>query len=212
MLGELIAKEIDGKPEQARLVSAILMGTVLVVPKGADVGGDFKHVPLCRSAGQVGCAIAFASFRDTVPPPPTSFFGRPREANDALAAACVNPANLGGGEGPLKSYLPSGSEAIVANFSVSPNAWAEGKTVTTPFVTVPGLLSAHCATSGPFTYLAVHVHGDQGGPRVKDITGDVIIFGHVQPEWGLHLIDANLTIGNLIDVVRAQSAAWADRR
>ena len=97
VLSQLIAKEIDGKPEQARLVSAILMGTVLTVPKGADVGGDFKHVPLCRAPGQIGCAIAFASFRDTIPPPPDSLFGRPEEASDTLAAACVNPANLAGG-------------------------------------------------------------------------------------------------------------------
>ena len=84
--------------------------------------------------------------------------------------------------------------------------------MTTPFVTVPGLLSAHCATTGPFTYLAVHVHGDQSGPRTKDIVGDVIIIGGKPlPSWGLHLIDANLTIGNLIDVVGDQARTWGRR-
>ena len=38
VLSALIANEIDGKPAQSKLVSAILMGTSLQVPKGADIG------------------------------------------------------------------------------------------------------------------------------------------------------------------------------
>src|SRR5215471_8452653 len=49
ILAELIRREIDGKPVQSRMVSAILLGTTLAVPKGKDVGGAFQHVPLCRS-------------------------------------------------------------------------------------------------------------------------------------------------------------------
>ncbi len=213
VLTQLIKNEIDGKPERARLVSAILMGTDLVVPRGADVGGDFKHVPLCHSSGQLGCVIAYASFRDTIPPPVDSYFGRPRAPGEDLAAACVNPANLAGGEGALKSYLPSGVERIVVvGPDAAPRPWAEGKTVTTPFVTVPGLLSARCVATPEFTYLAIHVHVDEPGARVKDIQGDAVYGGRVQANWGLHLIDANLAMGNLIDVVGDQSAAWTERR
>ena len=39
ILTSLIARDIDGKPEQRRLVSAILMGTTVAVPAGKDVGG-----------------------------------------------------------------------------------------------------------------------------------------------------------------------------
>src|SRR5262245_10914802 len=69
ILNRLIHDEIDGKPMQARLVSAILLGTTIAVPKGKDVGGSFKTVPLCKAATQTGCVITFASFRSTVPPP-----------------------------------------------------------------------------------------------------------------------------------------------
>ena len=62
ILAELIRREIDGKPVQSRMVSAILLGTVIGVPKGKDVGGSFQSVPLCHSASQIGCAITFASF------------------------------------------------------------------------------------------------------------------------------------------------------
>ncbi|MHB8529781.1 MAG: DUF3089 domain-containing protein [Caulobacteraceae bacterium] len=210
MLTQLIEKEVDGKPAQKLLVSAILMGTSLAVPKGEDVGGDFKHVPLCRSPSQLGCVIAFASFRDTSPPPADSNFGRPRIPGDDLVAACANPANLAGGEGPLKSYLASGSQAIAAA-ALSPGPWVEGKSVTTPFVTTPGLLTARCVSGPQFTYLAIHVNA-QPGPRVKDIVGDVVVGGQIQKNWGLHLIDANLAMGNLIDIVGEESRAWVARR
>src|SRR6185436_17696314 len=63
VLTQLIKNEIDGKPIQKQLVSAILMGTRLQVPVGKDVGGDFTSVPLCHASSQLHCAIAYASFR-----------------------------------------------------------------------------------------------------------------------------------------------------
>ncbi|HMB80675.1 MAG TPA: DUF3089 domain-containing protein, partial [Vicinamibacterales bacterium] len=42
ILIDLIRREIDGKPVQSRLISAMLMGTVVPVPKGKDVGGAFQ--------------------------------------------------------------------------------------------------------------------------------------------------------------------------
>jgi hypothetical protein len=210
VLTQLIRNEIDGTPAQRLLVSAILMGTSLAVPQGADAGGDFKSVPLCHAARQTGCVIAFASFRDTSPPPENSRFGRPRTPGPGLVAACVNPANLGGGEGPLKSYLASGNTAIAAA-AATPPARVAGKSVTTPLVAVPGLLSARCVSTPQFNYLAIHVNADPAGPRTKDIVGDVVVGGAVQKDWGLHLIDANLTMGNLIDIVHEESAAWTAR-
>jgi len=35
-----------------------------------------------------------------------------------------------------------------------------------------------------------------------------LVNGQVQADWGLHLIDVNLTMGNLIDIVRQQSKAY----
>jgi len=36
--------------------------------------------------------------------------------------------------------------------------------------------------------------------------------GQVQADWGLHLIDVNLAMGNLIDVVRQQSKAYLSKK
>ena len=191
----------------ARLVSAILMGTSLTVAKGSDIGGDFKTIPLCANPEQVACVIAFASFRDSSPPPDNSRFGRPRELNEKLAAACVNPANLAGVEGALHSYLSADNAMIAASGQPSVE-WVKGKSVTTPFVSVPGMLSAKCVSTPTFNYLAVHVNADPAGPRAKDISGDVVYGGKLQPDWGLHLIDANLTIGNLVDIVAREGKAY----
>ncbi|HEY5072234.1 MAG TPA: DUF3089 domain-containing protein [Caulobacteraceae bacterium] len=207
VLTQLIKNEIDGKPAQRLLVSAILMGTSLAVPNGGDVGGDFKTVRLCHASNQLGCVIAYASYRDDSPPPANAFLGRLRTPSGELAAACVNPADLAGGSGELKPYFASRNEAIVAA-AAPPTPWVAGKTVTTPFVTLPGMLTAHCVSAPPFTYLAIHVNANPAGPRVKDIPGDVIIGGAVQKNWGLHLIDANLAMGNLVAIVRDEGEAW----
>jgi len=203
VLTQLIRNEIDGKPAQAQLVSAILMGTVLAVPEGKDVGGAFAHIPLCAAPAQTGCAIAYSSFRETsLPPPDNTRFGRVRA--DGQEAACVNPANLGGGSGPTESYFG----ALIANGGAAPFPWLKGKTIDTPFVSVPGLLTATCVHSGPFHVLAIHINADPASPRASDIPGDIVFAGQVQKDWGLHLIDANLFMGNLVDIVGAESRAW----
>ena len=205
MLTELIKNEIDGKPIQKQLVLAILGGTRLGVPEGKDVDGDFQHVPLCHDAKTPGCVIAFASFRSTVPPPANTFFGKVQ--TPGWEAACVNPAALGGGSGPVHAYLTAHANYIVAAAYPLP-PWATGKTVETPFVEVPGMMTAECARNENGTYLSITVHGDPKDPRVDDIRGDVVIGGKVQANWGLHLIDMNLFMGNFLDIVRSETRAY----
>ncbi|MDO9430443.1 MAG: DUF3089 domain-containing protein [Phenylobacterium sp.] len=200
VLTQLIAAEIDGKPVQDKLISAMLLGTGLPVEKGKDTG-TFKSIPLCKSATQTGCAIAYASFLDTAPPPANSRFGRPREPNPAMEVACSNPANLAGGKGELHSYLAASGNGH------EPSGWAKGVNVTTPFVSLPGLLSATCVNENGFNYLAVHVNADQADPRI-----DAIKPGAVTPDWGLHLIDVNLAMGDLVDLAGSQGKAYLAKK
>jgi hypothetical protein len=69
------------------------------------------------------------------------------------------------------------------------------------------MLSATCEHSGPFNVLAVSI-ANGPGPRASDIPGDLVIGGKVQKDWGLHLIDANLFMGNLVDIVGEEGRAW----
>ncbi len=208
ILAELIRQEIDGKPIQSRIVSAILLGATLSVPRGKDVGGTFQQMPVCRSAGQTGCVISYVSFRSTAPPPSNSRFGRVSDGN--MSAICTNPAALAGGTADLHAYLSTAGSTITA--TTKPRPWViPERAVETPWVSVPGLLTARCTANEYATYLEITVNGDPADPRADDIVGDLFAGGQMLPDWGLHLIDVNLAIGNLIDIVRQQSKTWISR-
>lgn len=208
VLTQLIKNEIDGKPIQSKIVSALLLGTNVAVPKGKDVGGAFKQMPLCRAANQTGCVIAYVTFRDNVPPPANSLFGR--VAGEGMEAACTNPAALTGGSGELKAYLGSASNLVS---TATPHPWVTpAQSITTPFVSVPGLLTGTCVANEKGSYLAVTVHGNPEDPRTDTILGDVVTNGQVQANWGLHLIDANVAMGNLVEIVGQQARAFQSKQ
>lgn len=201
-LRRLITEEIDPNSKlRDRLISALLLGSPVAVPAGKDVGGAFKHVAACRAPSDVGCVITYSSFRSTSPPPADSFFARVREPGQR--AVCTNPANLGGGTGPLVSYFDTRdtTQLIGRVFHVFAAGVANPPVISTPFVALPGLVSSACVDTGPFSYLALSVHPDPG-TRVDDISGDLT------PQWGMHLVDVNVALGNLIDLVGTQAKAW----
>jgi hypothetical protein len=208
ILQELITQEIDGKPIQKQLVGAYILGATFLTPKGKDVGGRFQQIPLCRKPGQFGCVVNFSSFRSTVPPPANTLFGH--SDDPAMSGSCTNPVTLGEGGAPLRAYLSTSGRTITGTVATKP--WVADKTVDTPFVSVPGLLTAQCKTNEFSTYLEVTVNGNPADPRIDDITGDIGAVGKPLANWGLHLIDVNLAMGNLLDLVDAQSKAYRARK
>jgi hypothetical protein len=206
VLSQLVKNEIDGKPVASRMVSAMLLGTNLPVPKGKDVGGAFQHTPLCRAATQVGCVIAYVTFRASAPPPENTHFGKVTGEN--MIAACTNPAALNGGSGELHAYLGTRGGFLVSAEAAPPQWVTPAKPIDTPFVSLPGLLSAECVSNDSGSYLAVSVHGDPAGPRVSDITGDLVVGGQILRDWGLHLIDVQVALGNLIEIASQESKAY----
>jgi hypothetical protein len=194
-VNRLVSAMVDGKPDQARLVSLITMGTSVQAPKGADVGGTFKSIPACRRADQTGCVITFSSYRDNIPPSENALFGVSRGESESL---CTNPAALAGGKAANpKAYWSTGAKE-----------WVKGKKIDTPFVMTPGLVTTECVKRGNHSYLEVHVNADAADPRVDDPGTDVMAQGKPDPSWGLHLNDANIGMGDLVDVVGKQAAAW----
>ena len=205
LLTRLIAAEIDGKEPSEWLVSAILPGTGVEVSATGSVGGSFENIPQCRSASDTACVIAWSSFRANQPPPPDSLFGKAQ--TEGQRVACANPAEIDGSNGVLKPLLPAG--AILLDELAAPPPWAGGSiAIDTPFVSLPGLLTAQCVDKGGFSYLAITVNADATDPRTDAINGDVIMDGKVQPQWGLHMIDMHLAMGNLVEIVKRQGEAW----
>jgi len=209
LIARLLAQEVEGKPVQTQIVSAIVLGAAVMVPPGKDVGGTLKSMPLCRSDTQTGCVITYASFRDRVPPPPSSRFGR---ARDGLVAGCTNPAALSGGSGTPESYFLT-QGFLNGSGGDAPIAWTRpAKPIRTPFVKTPGLVSTECVSKGDFSYLAVHVNPNPHGRRTDELGGQILRSTGVDATWGLHLIDMDHSMGTLIRIVGRQAAAYARRR
>jgi hypothetical protein len=205
-LTQLIRNEIDGKPIQSRIVSALLIGTSVAVKKGQDKGGAFQSMPLCRSSDQTGCVVAYASFRASVPPPANSPFGR--VSGDDMEAACTHPAALAGGPAELDAYLAAAPGQVgQAAREVFP--WVTPAVeIETPYVSVPGLLTGECVRKDGASYLAVTVNADSADPRTDEIAGDVEQGGQVQASFGLHIVDMHLVMGDLVSLVGQQAEAY----
>lgn len=196
ILRRLVQERVEPDPvERARLVSALLLGGNFAVPDGADVGGDFQQIPLCRGPAEVGCVVAYSAFREDVPPDPaTALFGRPRSGPGV--AACTHPAALAGGAAPLDAYFPV-KDGLVTLAGLPP--------LDTPFVRMPGLLSGECVDRDGLRFLEVRIAADPGDPRPDDVPGDLTT------GWGLHLVDVHLGMGDLVALVGAQARTWAAR-
>jgi hypothetical protein len=202
LLTRLVQNEIEGKPIQRQVIAIHQLGTTIQVPPGRDVGGSYKSIPLCKSPTQTGCTVVYGSYRSTVPPSvnPPARFGRANTAQGTVAS-CTNPAALPGGKAMLDTYQ-----------STADVAWAKGKTITTPFVRLPGLAQGECVTRGEYTYLEITaINPGEDGPRRNVITGDV---GAQDPTWGLHNGDMSVAMGDLVRLAGSQGQAWlaANRR
>jgi hypothetical protein len=181
----LLQQEIDGHEAlRQRLVSALLIGGNLKVPAGKPVGGDLQNIPLCTRDHEQGCVVAYNTYGSR--PPANGLFGRPDTARK-LVAACTNPAALAGGPGTLRPLFPS-DRAL-------PGAPA----VRSPFTTYPDYVTGECRSAGGFTWLQVSVR------RVPGDTRPAAVPETLGPAWGLHLVDVNIALGNLVDLVRAQT-------
>ena len=205
MLRRLVAEEVDPKPAiRKQLVAALLLGGNVLVKRGTDAGGDFKNVRACRSRTQTGCVVAFSTFNQT--PPADAIFGRVGKWLPGLdlpvrpgsQVLCTNPAALGGGTGTLDTIYPSapfapGTVIGAATLIVG----TPTPKVTTPWIERRGGYTARCSTAA--------------GANALVISGAPVLRPSPDATWGLHLVDANIALGNLVDLVKAQAAAYARR-
>lgn len=91
----------------------------------------------------------------------------------------------------------------------TPKPWVvPEQIIDTPWVSAPGLLTARCTSNENAAYLEVTMHPSPFGRRADDIAGDLEFNGQVLADWGLHLVDVNIAMGNLVEIVGEQSKAW----
>jgi Protein of unknown function (DUF3089) len=194
-LQQLIRNQIDGNPKARKLlVSALLLGGNVTVPIGKDVGGSFDHVPACRKDGQTGCVVAYSSYLNT--PPANGLFGRARRPGNQVL--CTNPAALAGGKGDLLPEFPTGEGGAVGSIN------RRGPSDARPWVAYPDLYTGECQDRAGANVL--HVTPTPGPGDKRPVATEAI-----GPIWGLHLVDVNIGLGNLVDVVKDQARAYTDR-
>jgi hypothetical protein len=203
ILIKLLKDQVDAQPAlRRRLVSALLLGGNVTVRKGDRTGGDFTHIPLCNSSTETGCVVAYSTFGSK--PPSNSQFGRttsdagvsllaPHTISPDIAIACVNPAAPAGGQSHLDPYVPS----LFLQFFGGSGA----PQVTTPWVSFPAEYTAICNSSGNATWLQVSHTGGSSDPR--PLVGQL-----ADPALGLHILDVNIALGNLVQLVRDQAGTY----
>ena len=206
ILIHLISAEIDHDPAALhRLVVAILVGGNLQVPAGKLVGSTFTKVPLCTTATQAGCAIAFSAYPSQ--PPPDSVFGRPGQGTSLQAwetakagqqVACVNPAALTGGTArprPLPAHRqPAGPERASHQ----------------PMGHLPRpLLSRLRSTAAeqPGSRSPASPRQPHSSPRPGKHPRHLPL-RDTGPAWGYHDFEYWLTMGNLLHDLTREEAAW----
>ena len=200
VLEQMIRKVIDPRPAlRARMLSAILLGGNVLVKDNSDIGGTFRHIPACRRRDDNGCVIAFSTFDGPVPS--HSLFGRTTTPGQHVL--CVDPASLPGQT--VRRVIP-----------ILPSAPFAPGTLIAAGIQLLGIPQPHPATvwsSLPGAYTA-RCSG-AGGAQVLQIAprhGAPLPTPSPDPTWGLHLLDANIELGNLVSVVHTQTRHWLDER
>lgn len=201
MLTAMMTQDVDPVPAvRAQMISALLIGGSVAVPNGAAVGGTYQNIPLCTAPGQVGCVVSYVSYSAETPPSAASTFGKTPAAGQS--AACTEPATLAGRAGQRykgsyirmnrvnKTFDPAGIEALPTG-------------IATPFVVYRDVLRGACKNTGEHSYLEISLEMNAGDLRPPP----PYRFPMVEPALGLHIVDYNLELDDLIETVRLQAAA-----
>lgn len=198
LLINLLEDRVDTVPEVRKLlVSALLLGGSATTAPDSTTGGDFTEIPTCASTTQTGCVVGYSSFGET--PPDDAVFGRVATALGMIRSPkageqlmCVNPTALGGA-GTMKPLIAA---------SDMPKLTAQPPTPlpTTTFITYPNAYTAECKSNSDGAWLQVS--------RIDPAAAAPVLVGTEGRTWGLHDFDVSLPLGNLLDLVGAESTAY----
>ena len=196
MLTRLVEEEVDPDPAlRAKLVVALLIGFNVAVPPGQVIGGTFQNLPLCTSAAETGCVIAYRTYEENHAP----VNGSNNVTGAGMDNACTNPVALGGGEAYFDTYFPT----TVNNplFAVGSNPG-----ITTRFARLQDFYAGECvADDTGHSYLEIRIR-----PQVDDQRTNPINFDHATlnpARLGTHILDYAFPLGDLKALVATKAAA-----
>ena len=120
----------------------------------------------------------------------------PLVGRTADSSSCTNPASLGGGSGQLDSAsrdIPRRRQPDTGHGTAGSRA--------TPWYEYRGAYQARCVSSGGNNVLE--------GPR--NGAPPLYSTGALAPLWGLHQLDVNLALGNVVALVASETRAYLVR-
>ena len=197
VLEQLIAKEIDRNPSAVADGVGDPAGRQRARQARPESGARSGTSPACRTATGLGCVIAFSTFDQ--PAPANSLFGRTTVAGEQVL--CVNPVACWGGAvvDPIFPSAPFAPGTMIAGGI--------------------GLLGTHPApihrpSGQPACRLQRALLECRGRKRAPDHRANRSQGPEPSPNptWGLHLVDANVELGDLVSVTDAQANNWLDMR
>lgn len=199
MLTRMMQDDLDNNPEVlSRMISALLIGGAVSVPEGELTGGTFQNIPLCSAPGDTGCVVHYVSYDADPPPAANAVFGG--SPGEGLEIACTNPALLADNPGRFQgAYL----RTAFGNPSFAPDDPIP-EDITTPFMLYRDTFRGECVKRDGRSYLEISVDPDEGDQRPPPPYQTILIriIG-----MGLHLVDYNLPMGDLLKMVRLQAEA-----
>jgi hypothetical protein len=201
MLTSMMMADVDGNEAlRTRLISALLIGgnvTVPASPDGAAVGGSFAQLPLCTAPRQQACVIAYNSYSKETPPSATATFAK---APAGQRVACTEPALLADRAG--LAYQGSYIALHRVNASFVQDGFAALPTdIDTPFLVYRGVFHGACKQAEGASYL--EISSDQAADDKRPPFP--YHSGPIEAALGLHLVDYNLELDDLITAVRLQA-------
>lgn len=202
MLTAMMKLDVDPADKadvRARMISALLIGGNVLVPQGTTVGGTYQNIPLCTTPGQTGCVITYASFAPDKPATSTSMFGFTAEAG--MEVGCTNPADLAGNGG---RYQGSYFRKAISNSIFAPDMPLPAD-LTTAFALYRDLFRGACVAKNGAHYLEFTAEplgaDDKRTPPWRNSVEDT--------GMGLHLVDYQIPLEDLIQAVSMQAAQVA---
>jgi DUF3089 family protein len=194
LLQEVIEPDSDLRD---RMLAALLVGGSFSVPFG-EVDGGTSTIPLCESADQLGCVIAYRSYAEDLPP----VAGNQTPDIPGNDVACTSPPMVSTG-------TPRFAGGFFPTFTHQPSVFPVidyGTTYDTPFVLMRDFYEGACMPdSDGLSFLAISEQ-----PHGNDMRTGPIDFAQplFNPSFlGLHVLDYNFAQQDLLDLVAAKAAA-----
>lgn len=103
-----------------------------------------------------------------------------------------------GTRAPVHPYYPTHLDLGVLGSALPAGALDP---VPEPWVTFPRLSRAECRREGGASWLHISERSAPGDRRPR-------LVNSLGPGWGLHLVDVNVVLGDLVDLVRRQARTW----